>query len=74
MSSKENLKDLVKKTKRQNQEQEIEIGKLKDQVEEFELRLRLQRLHCKIFHRQKFSIWIIDCWVRLIHFLKRLLK
>ena len=53
-----------------SKKQETKIKKLKGQVEELEIRLRLKKLHCKIFHRQKFSIWISNYWVRLILFFK----
>jgi len=41
-----------------------------DKIEELELRLRMQKMHCKMFHRQKFKIWFESCWWRLISFLK----
>lgn len=34
------------------------IKELEDKIEELELKIKLQKLHCKLFHKQKFSIWI----------------
>ena len=64
------MEKLIKKLKIKNKEQETEIEKLKGQVEELEIRLRIKKIHCEIFHKQKFSIWISNCWVRLILFFK----
>jgi len=36
--------------------------KIKKQTEELAMRLYLQKLHCKLFHRQKFSVWIQGLW------------
>lgn len=38
------------------------IKELKDKIEELELRIRLQKLHCKLFHKQKFTVWIRSLW------------
>jgi len=35
--------------------------------EELELKLKLQKMHCKLFHRQKFMVWISSCWWKLYY-------
>jgi len=35
-----------------------------DKIEELELKLKIQKMHCKIFHRQKFTIWFTSQWWR----------
>jgi len=35
---------------------------VKKQTEELTMRLHLQKLHCKLFHRQKISVWLTGYW------------
>ena len=46
------------------------VKELKDKISELELRLQLQKMHCKFYHRQKFIVWISNYWWRLIYKLK----
>lgn len=46
------------------------IKELKDKIEELELRIRLQKIHCKLFHRQKISVWVRNLWWRLFYKIK----
>jgi len=64
MNSKEDLRNALKRANRLNQKLKIENEKLKGKVEELELRLRMQKIHCKIFHRQKISVWFRILWQR----------
>jgi len=50
------------------------IDHIEDKIEELELKLKIQKMHCKMFHRQKFTIWFESQWWRLISFLKKLIN
>jgi len=44
-----------------------EVGK---KTEEFEMRLYIQKVHCKLFHRQKISIWFMNIYYKLKWWIK----
>ncbi len=43
---------------------------VKEKTEELEMRFYIQKLHCKLFHRQKISTWLMSCWYSLKYFIK----
>ena len=44
------------------------VKELKDKISELEMRLYIQKLHCRLFHRsgQKFTTWIKQRWYLLV--------
>jgi len=43
---------------------------IKEQIDELELKLYVQKLHCKLFHRQKISIWFMNIYYKLKWWIK----
>ena len=52
------------------------LKELKSKISELELKLMVQKIHCKLFHRhgQKFTTWIKGRWYLLNYTLKDFFK
>jgi len=79
-TAKEIAKSIIKDSLRENYDlsiPEIETKiinytnqEIKKQTEELTMRLHLQKLHCKLFHRQKISVWLTGYWFRFKWWIK----
>ena len=72
MSSKENLKDALKRNIRKLIELRKVNIKLQEQIDVLKLKLKMQKIHCKLFHRegQEFISWIKGQYWKLYYLLK----
>lgn len=63
-------KDIMVRANKLSRKLRIDNTNLKKENEELKLKLRLQKIHCKLFHRQKISAWFVNFWYSLKWWIK----